>query len=80
MSDYHFFTNRYFNDQEIKNSPKSRIESKQNVHTISFAKIDLPEDGVYKCVATNTDGTVETQGRISVCSELFICEKPPSHF
>ncbi|CAF4411465.1 unnamed protein product, partial [Rotaria socialis] len=59
----------FFNDQEIKNTPKSKIETKQNVHTLSLPKVDLPEDGIYKCVATNADGSVETQAHLSVCTK-----------
>ncbi|CAF3835512.1 unnamed protein product, partial [Rotaria magnacalcarata] len=59
----------FFNDQEIKNTPKSKIETKQNVHTLSLPKVDLPEDGIYKCVATNADGSVETQTHLSVCTK-----------
>ncbi|CAF4287382.1 unnamed protein product, partial [Adineta steineri] len=57
----------FFNDQEIKNTPKTKIESKQNIHTLTLPKADLPDDGIYKCVATNPDGTIETKATISVC-------------
>ena len=62
---------RFFNDQELKNTTKTKIESKQNVHTVSLPKLDLPDEGVYKCVATNPDGTIETTARLSVCSEYL---------
>ena len=64
------FSTRFFNDQELKNTPKTKIESKQNIHTLTLSKADLPDDGVYKCIATNPDGTIETKATISVCSML----------
>jgi hypothetical protein len=60
---------RFFNDQELKNSAKTKIESKQNIHTLTLPKADLPDEGVYKCVATNADGTIETKANLSVCSK-----------
>ncbi|CAF5056201.1 unnamed protein product, partial [Rotaria magnacalcarata] len=51
----------FFNDQEIKNTPKAKIESKQNMHTLTISKAELTDQGVYKCIATNPDGTVETK-------------------
>ena len=59
---------RFFNDQEIKNTPKTKLESKGNTHTLSLPKAELTDEGVYKCVATNPDGTVETKAKVSVCS------------
>ncbi|CAF4747141.1 unnamed protein product, partial [Rotaria sp. Silwood1] len=59
----------YFNDQELKSSAKTKIESKQNIHTLTLPKIDLPDEGVYKCIATNPDGTIETKANISVCTK-----------
>ncbi|CAF1262379.1 unnamed protein product, partial [Rotaria sordida] len=59
----------YFNDQELKNTAKTKIESKQNTHTLTLPKVDLPDEGVYKCIATNPDGTIETKANISVCTK-----------
>ncbi|CAF0916357.1 unnamed protein product [Adineta ricciae] len=59
----------YFNDQELKNTPKTKIDSKQNTHTLTLPKADLTDEGVYKCVATNPDGTVETKAHVSVCTK-----------
>jgi len=59
----------YFNDQELKNTPKTKLESKQNIHTLTLQKTDLPDEGTYKCIATNPDGTIETQAHISVCTK-----------
>ncbi len=61
----------FFNDQEIKNSPKTKLESKQNLHTLTIPKAELTDEGIYKCIATNPNGTVETKAKISVCS-MFI--------
>jgi hypothetical protein len=60
-----------FNDQEIKNTPKTKIESKQNTHTLTIPKAELTDEGVYKCIATNPDGTIETKANISVCSRFI---------
>ncbi|CAF3618249.1 unnamed protein product [Rotaria sordida] len=59
----------FFNDQEIKNTPKTKLESKQNTHTLTLPKTELTDEGTYKCVATNPDGTVETKAKISVCTK-----------
>jgi hypothetical protein len=67
-----YFSHRYFNDQELKNTPKTKIESKQNLHTLTLPKTDQPDEGVYKCVATNSDGTIETKAHISICSRFYI--------
>lgn len=68
---FFYYFDRYFNDQEIKNTPKTKLESKQNTHTLTLPKAELTDQGVYKCVATNPDGTVETKANISVCSMFF---------
>jgi hypothetical protein len=64
----------FFNDQELKNTPKTKIESKQNIHTLTLPKTELTDEGVYKCIATNPDGTIETKGHLSICSMLFSIE------
>ena len=64
----HFFQNRFFNDQEIKNTSKTKVESKQNMHTLTLTKCELMDQGTYKCIATNPDGTIETKANLSVCS------------
>ena len=69
-----FFPNRFFNDQELKNTPKTKIESKQNTHTLTLPKAELTDEGVYKCIATNPDGTIETKANISVCSMFIFIE------
>jgi hypothetical protein len=33
--------------------------------------MELTDEGVYKCIATNPDGTVETKAKISVCSRCI---------
>jgi titin len=57
-----------FNDQEIKNTTKTKIESKQNLHTLTLPKVELTDEGIYKCIATNSEGTIETKANIYVCS------------
>ncbi|CAF3575459.1 unnamed protein product [Adineta steineri] len=59
----------FFNDQELKNTPKTKTESKQNIHTLTLPKAELTDEGVYKCIATNPDGTIETKAHISVCTK-----------
>ena len=66
-----FLLCRFYNDQELKNTPKTKIESKQNTHTLTLPKAELTDEGTYKCVATNPDGTIETKANISVCSKAF---------
>jgi hypothetical protein len=35
---------------------------------LTLPKTDLVDEGVYKCIATNSDGTIETKANIAVCS------------
>ena len=70
---HHFYRSfhRFFNDQELKNTTKTKIESKQNIHTLTLPKLDLPDEGIYKCIATNPDGTIETAAHLYVCGKII---------
>ena len=64
------FSIRFFNDQELKNTEilVLRTYCKQNTHTLTLPKAELTDEGIYKCIATNPVGTIETKAHISVCS------------
>ncbi|CAF1472884.1 unnamed protein product, partial [Rotaria sordida] len=43
----------FFNDTELKNSPKHKIESKQNVFSLTINKCDHPDVGTYRAHIDN---------------------------
>ncbi|CAF1486269.1 unnamed protein product, partial [Rotaria sordida] len=51
----------FFNDTELKNSPKHKIESKQNVFSLTVNKCDHPDVGTYRAHIDNgIDKTEQT--------------------
>ncbi|CAF4174809.1 unnamed protein product, partial [Rotaria sordida] len=51
----------FFNDTELKNSPKHKIEAKQNVFSLTINKCDHPDVGTYRVVVDNgVDHTEQT--------------------
>jgi hypothetical protein len=59
----------------IKNSPDTRITSNLGTHTLVIPEIFFEDCGVYKAVASNTQGTVESTCRLIV-EGAFIPLKP----
>ncbi|CAF1536658.1 unnamed protein product, partial [Rotaria sp. Silwood1] len=43
----------FFNDTELKNSPKHKIEAKQNVFSLTVNKCDHPDVGTYRVLIDN---------------------------
>ena len=66
----------YLNDQELKSAGKIRIESKGDLHTVSFSKVDLPDSGVIKAVADNGTEKEETSAKLNVCLKPSLVGKP----
>lgn len=64
---FFFFTQRYFNDNEIKSTQKTRIDTKGPTSTLTINKADMPDIGVYKVVADNGKEKIETKANIDVC-------------
>ena len=56
-------SNRFFNDTELKNSPKYKAEAKQNVYSLTVNKCDHPDVGTYRVHVDNgidhTDQTAQ---------------------
>ncbi|CAF3431655.1 unnamed protein product, partial [Rotaria sp. Silwood2] len=51
----------FFNDTELKNSPKHKIETKQNVFSLTVNKCDHPDVGIYRAYIDNgIDHTEQT--------------------
>ncbi|CAF1492279.1 unnamed protein product, partial [Rotaria sordida] len=51
----------FFNDTELKNSPKHKIEAKQNLFSLTINKCDHPDVGTYRVVVDNgVDHTEQT--------------------
>ena len=54
---------RFFNDAELKNSTKHKIEVKQNVYSLTVNKCDHPDVGAYRAHIDNgidhTDQTAQ---------------------
>ncbi|CAF4207496.1 unnamed protein product, partial [Rotaria sordida] len=51
----------FFNDTELKNSPKHKIEAKQNLFSLTINKCDHPDVGNYRVVVDNgVDHTEQT--------------------
>ena len=57
------FSSRFFNDADLKNSTKHKIEAKDNVFSLTVNKCDHPDVGTYKAHIDNgidhTDQTAQ---------------------
>jgi hypothetical protein len=58
--------NRFFNDTELKNSPKHKIEAKQNVFSLTLNKCDHPDVGVYRVHVDNGIDHTEQTAKLNV--------------
>ncbi len=58
--------NRFFNDAELKNSPKHKIESKQNVFSLTVNKCDHPDVGTYRVQVDNGIDHTEQTAKLNV--------------
>ncbi|CAF4238070.1 unnamed protein product, partial [Rotaria sordida] len=55
-----------FNDTELKNSPKHKIESKQNVFSLTINKCDHPDVGTYRAHIDNGIDKTEQTAKLHV--------------
>ena len=60
------FQNRFFNDTELKNSGKHKIEAKQNVYTLTVNKCDHPDVGTYRALVDNGIDHTEQTAKLHV--------------
>ena len=64
----------YFEDKPLQETDFLRITSKGEWHKIEFDEILIEDEGVYKCVAENDLGMVETETELLVDGKfLTIC-------
>ena len=66
----------YLNDQELKSAGKIKVESKGDVHTLSFSKVDLIDSGTIKAVADNGSDKEEISAKLNVCLKPSLVGKP----
>lgn len=64
---------RFFNDVEIKNSSKYKIETKENVYSLTVNKCDHPDVGVYRVHVDNGIDHTDQTSKLNVggMSSLF---------
>ncbi len=62
---------RFFNDTELKNSSKYKIESKQNVFSLTVNKCDHPDVGAYRALVDNGIDHTEQTAQLKVGGILF---------
>ncbi|CAF4770339.1 unnamed protein product, partial [Rotaria sp. Silwood2] len=56
----------FFNDTELKNSPKHKIETKQNVFSLTVNKCDHPDVGIYRAHIDNGIDKTEHTAKLHV--------------
>jgi hypothetical protein len=61
---------RFFNDTELKTSAKHKIESKQNVFSLTVNKCDHPDVGTYRVHVDNGIDHTEQTAKLNVGGEL----------
>lgn len=66
----------YLNDQELKSAGKIKVESKGDVHTLSFSKVDLIDSGIIKAIADNGLDKEEITAKLNVCIKPSLVGKP----
>jgi hypothetical protein len=64
-------SNRLFNETELKNSVKHKIEAKQNVFTLTVNKCDHPDVGTYRVHVDNGIDHTEQTAKLNVGGMFF---------
>ena len=62
----------YFEDKPLQETDFLRITSKGEWHKIEFDEILIEDEGVYKCVAENDLGIVETETELLVDGKFLV--------
>jgi hypothetical protein len=57
---------RFFNDTELKNSAKYKVEAKQNVFSLTVNKCDHPDVGTYRVQVDNGIDHTEQTAKLNV--------------
>ncbi len=65
---------RFFNDTELKNSAKYKVEAKQNVFALTVNKCDHPDVGTYRVQVDNGIDHTEQTAKLNVggLSPIFL--------
>jgi hypothetical protein len=63
-------SNRFFNDTELKNSAKYKIEAKQNIFSLTVNKCDHPDVGTYRVQIDNGIDHTEQNAKLNVGGAL----------
>ena len=63
---------RFFNDVELKNSTKHKIEGKDNVFSLTVNKCDHPDVGSYRAHIDNGIDRTEQTAQLKVGGKLCI--------
>lgn len=71
---------RYFNDTELKNSPKHKIEVKQNVFSLTINKCDHPDVGIYRVHVDNGIDQTEQTATLHVGGKFLLLIYSPVYF
>ena len=71
---------RFFNDTELKNSPKHKIEAKQNVFSLTVNKCDHPDVGTYSVKVDNGIDHTEQTAKLNVGGTFSSFSNTPKKF
>ncbi|CAF3665749.1 unnamed protein product, partial [Didymodactylos carnosus] len=66
----------FFNDVELKNTPKTKIEAKQNVYTLTVNKCDTADVGTYRALLDNSIDKTENTAKLNVGTKPTVVGKP----
>jgi hypothetical protein len=66
MFHFLFLLHRFFNDTELKNSVKHKIEAKQNLFSLTVNKCDHPDVGTYRVQVDNGIDHTEQTAKLNV--------------
>ena len=74
--DIRWYTFRFMNDNELKNSVKHKIEAKQNVFTLTVNKCENSDIGVYRAQIDNGIDKGEQSAKLNVGTKPTVVGKP----
>ncbi len=57
---------RFFNDVELKDSNKYKIQSKQNTFSLTIYKCNRSDDGIYRVHINNDNDNIEQTTKLNV--------------
>ena len=63
----------YQNDREVASTLKIKVSKSDDVHSVVIQQVSQTHVGQYKCVASNTHGTVEHVASVTVTGTKLHC-------